>query len=122
MENHEDSNYRSIEFVEDGIRKSSYDRPAIVLINLGIHSWIPCKTVQTCFKAAQEFFSESWPAALISFISVCKIIFGFLRKANFSVHDDFGLEFGLRPIREWMLELQLIFASLHQVQPFASRE
>ena len=33
MENREDSNYRSIELVEDGIRKSSYDRPAIVFIN-----------------------------------------------------------------------------------------
>ena len=56
MENREDSNYRSIEFVENGIRKSSYDRPAIIFINLGIHSWIPRKSMHTCFKTTQEFF------------------------------------------------------------------
>ena len=71
---------------EDGIRKSPYQGPAVLLMNAGIDRGLPANALHGRIDRTQILLAKPYSATLIPNISFSYVEFGFWRNNQFSGH------------------------------------
>lgn len=76
--------------VKHGIRKATYQSPAIVLGDDTIHLGCAADSFNTGLYAAEELLSQAVSAIFILGVRLCDVLLGLRRNRQLSDHGKFG--------------------------------